>query len=1047
MIEKINDLKSKVNSNEVKSLCETAISLISSSIYNGVNAEAKLEIEKIALTNLFEGLSNYKDIKDVNEWLLNQKRVYNVKNLGVKDAIYSLKESIEVKSVMEPYKEAVLNGVHEACIYESFISALSPFGYFPTVGNAIEAIKDRVSKYKNDVDITKIIETMKETRSSYLVPLIENVVNNYLENKNNTTKYQLTETLMKFTYDPFVRDIVNLVSMDATELQLEHANAECDIQKVYSPIMYLGENEAIFAVDKSYYIKKGNNVSRLPKQEVSKLDNEFKTLCETLTNPNIVVDKNGITIYGAKDKAYINENTLSINGKSFSIDDFKNAVAVSEWSGNSDFYMLVEFLRSNFNEIAEIDFVKKVYLKENQDYSADVFKLRDNVFITTHNPKLGKSTFYRNINPIQAKNIMMEHLRYDVTSLYKGLLPDEQKINEEISETKQEYNDYISELQRRIAEFEQLPYMTSVNEQVIKALQDELNEVKNEYKDYLNNIERYQRAEGINEEISIDGLNNQYKYTYTIITDDKINKLNGKELKNLSIKEINDLGNTFSVKSDEDLITYKRFYPIGGFYNGKLIIYSRIDPYSAGMGRSYNEEVNEEISIDINVDGKKYTVPIPKDENGQEVNNAEATAGTEVGQEQIDNKPASAITFDEDNTELLGDTPSIPEDKIDMGSQEAEEEAEETEKESEEEKEEAQTDAEDNDIKIEDEADTDEEEQDELKQKDKEKEEGKKKLQKLESTEGHNLEKTKYIGEDSSKPEKKKKVFLKKKVTESVSVKKKLNMQSKPINEIVASPNSFYNYIALEAQEMLDLGQDVETVASFICKKINNCEIYNDIVTELLNDENPKDIIFKYIPELVTNESVQIGDDVIFDKQRGNVIGQIGDNLIVQVQGSSHFAKENQVKVKNAKVETLKPPFKFSKETQKLVFEQYVKCGIFVDNTAVKTNDCYVKYSDWKSSNDSDILNVIIENQTNLLPKSNIKIFEDVNNFANLDNYVEGVEIDESTGEAIDNIRINAIDYINAIGDAEPVRVIRSGETNNPITETLPKAKLRTLSI
>ena len=47
MIEKINDLKSKVNSNEVKSLCETAISLISSSIYNGVNAEAKLEIEKM----------------------------------------------------------------------------------------------------------------------------------------------------------------------------------------------------------------------------------------------------------------------------------------------------------------------------------------------------------------------------------------------------------------------------------------------------------------------------------------------------------------------------------------------------------------------------------------------------------------------------------------------------------------------------------------------------------------------------------------------------------------------------------------------------------------------------------------------------------------------------------------------------------------------------------------------------------------------------------------------------------------------------------------
>jgi phosphotransferase system enzyme I (PtsI) len=60
----------------------------------------------------------------------------------------------------------------------------------------------------------------------------------------------------------------------------------------------------------------------------------------------------------------------------------------------------VQYLKENFDEIAEVEFVKRVYLKENCNYAADVFKLRENICITTYDPANNKVTFYRNINPI-----------------------------------------------------------------------------------------------------------------------------------------------------------------------------------------------------------------------------------------------------------------------------------------------------------------------------------------------------------------------------------------------------------------------------------------------------------------------------------------------------------------------------------------------------------------------------------------------------------------------------------------------------------------------
>jgi hypothetical protein len=642
MIEKINQLKGKTTSAEVKTLCETAIAGLSSTMYNSMTPEAKHEIEKFSVTNLFEGLSKIQD-PEAQKWLERQKRAWAVKNLGVREAIVTLsltegKDNHALKSTLEYFKEGIEDGISEVRLYESFLTAMQSFSYFPKVGNAIAAIANNVENYKTDVTITKIVDAMKESKSSYLVPIIEDTIQNYLDDKNPQTQSLVKECLIKFSYDPFIRDIINLVTLDATELQLEHANASCDIEKVYSPILYLGENEAVFAVKGLYYIKKGNIVSRLTEKDSKKLDPAFVSLCEAINSPNVVITSKSISVYDKSDKAVITEDKISLNGKDITNEEFSQSAEIAHWTGKGPLLVLVETLRKNFNEIAEIDFAKRVFLKEDENHAADVFKLRGNVYVATHNSADGKSTFYRNINPIQAKGIMMEHLHYDISRLFEGLLGEEEKIMEEIEETKKDYRDYIKLLETKMEEFTNNPYGTEVNAQVIAALQEELDDVQNEYKDYLAKAEKYTR-------------------------------------------------------------------PLG-----------------------------EGITVTVDVDGKKYTVPIPKE--GGEVSGGDGEGGAEVGKEDMDTQPASAVTFDQDQTELLGDTPTIATDTVNLGGDQAEAEADKKEAEAEtkgaegeegEEKPEGEEGGpedleggEEDEIKIEDKADTDEEDE---KEEDEEKEE------------------------------------------------------------------------------------------------------------------------------------------------------------------------------------------------------------------------------------------------------------------------------------------------------------------------------------
>jgi len=171
------------------------------------------------------------------------------------------------------------------------------------------------------------------------------------------------------------------------------------------------------------------------------------------------------------------------------------------------------------------------------------------------------------------------------------------------------------------------------------------------------------------------------------------------------------------------------------------------------------------------------------------------------------------------------------------------------------------------------------------------------------------------------------------------------------------------------------------------------------------------------------NQSAQVGDKVTYAGKRGYIIGQAQNgDWLVQIQGSSDFVNPKDVKVVGMKAKTMELPYKFDEKTQKVLFEQFVRCGIFMGRTPVKTTNCYVRYSNWNQAKMNENINVYSDGQMVQMPKEQVQVFEDPNDFANPQDYVEGT-IDGPDGVPIP-ILVNSIDFTAAIGASDNVRII-----------------------
>ena len=422
-----------------------------------------------------------------------------------------LKESTNEKlnAFCRDYANQIANGVKESRLYESFISGVSQWNWLNAVDTHLSAIADRVNKYKQEIDFSKILNVMKDTESYYIVPLIEQVVLDYVNNKNAANRATLKDRLMCFHHDPFVNEMLNVLYYDKSineSLNLDNlenqVRSKVTIEKIFSPIQVIKENECVFNVKGTYYNRKGNNITRFNKKDIASLNENFVNLCNLINSDCVKVDENCITVYDDTKTARITESNITINGEVMSVEQINEAKNVAFFSrDNAYFYDMVLKLNECFNDIACVDFAKRVSLNGKAKRSVDIFKIKENLSVTTHD-ELGRHTFYRNSNPIQTSNIINEHMNLNVSNLFEELQANSEQVKEEILSTKKSYENCIAELKERLTQLESCGESCSDDKDVAELnklkeeVSDELTRVENDYKEYQKTSDEFLNGDG-----------------------------------------------------------------------------------------------------------------------------------------------------------------------------------------------------------------------------------------------------------------------------------------------------------------------------------------------------------------------------------------------------------------------------------------------------------------------------------------------------------------------------------------------------------------------
>jgi len=145
---------------------------------------------------------------------------------------------------------------------------------------------------------------------------------------------------------------------------------------------------------------------------------------------------------------------------------------------------VIKSIAENWGSIFEIDFAKTISSKADPSRSATVFFLGENIFVNKENNLLGESIFYSNCNAIQTKNLVMEHMKFDISSAFTQLLNEEEKQLVELKAAKADYQNAITILTDKKSMLENSPAEISQHPEVvslIEAIEEEINFLKEEY--------------------------------------------------------------------------------------------------------------------------------------------------------------------------------------------------------------------------------------------------------------------------------------------------------------------------------------------------------------------------------------------------------------------------------------------------------------------------------------------------------------------------------------------------------------------------------------
>ena len=118
-----------------------------------------------------------------------------IKNLGVMEAISKLKESSigeypKAKVLLEQYQNLILNkNLPEFVVVNNFIAELESFNWENSVRGIAEELKNKAKKYSREIEISKVLESIKNSGSYAFYSELSETLNSWLVSEEKSNGY------------------------------------------------------------------------------------------------------------------------------------------------------------------------------------------------------------------------------------------------------------------------------------------------------------------------------------------------------------------------------------------------------------------------------------------------------------------------------------------------------------------------------------------------------------------------------------------------------------------------------------------------------------------------------------------------------------------------------------------------------------------------------------------------------------------------------------------------------------------------------------------
>lgn len=459
-------------------------------------AEDDERAQKISETYSLANLSNKMGLRKIVEGLLKSDAGKNMR----------------LNETLTAYATAMNTGCYEERLYEAFVRAITPFDYLIPVEKAINKIQEKANENPEAIMLTRILQEMSESSDSYFYTdsIMEDVCR-YCLAPTPENRIQAINACMPYAANRYVNEIIRVinesVAVRSNDTLTEQAMSIKDrismirenvsVENLYSPVLYIRENQSVFSVDNNFYLKNGNVICPLGKDQVSQLDESFVRLTHLINDPNVQILENSILLSSDERWATVYEDRVVISeaGNEYT-EDRESLRRLDEMAmkydayDSTDFFIMASALLENFNRIAHINFAKRLVMNNNPEISCEMYRLEENIFLATHNGLLGQNTFFRNVNPVFCKNKINEHFGINVSTLFEDMLPNQDKLILALNETKNEYEKSIEDYEQAIADLEAAKEDSTSNDiereldDAIADAKQKLDDVKAEYKEW-----------------------------------------------------------------------------------------------------------------------------------------------------------------------------------------------------------------------------------------------------------------------------------------------------------------------------------------------------------------------------------------------------------------------------------------------------------------------------------------------------------------------------------------------------------------------------------